>query len=137
MQFRKLAVAIGICALSSPVWAQSVGIGGTATGVNETAGNSSAGVKAQGSGSADINSNRPSSPNRATGTDRADQRRTDRATGTTGTTTGNAVGGTAGAGAGVNTGAGGLGVGVGAGAAAGTSPGGSTGGNPGNASGTQ
>ena len=79
MQFRKLAVAIGICALSSPVWAQSAGIGGsatgsaaanTATGVNETAGNSSAGVKAQGSGSADINSNRPSSPNRATGTDR-------------------------------------------------------------------
>jgi hypothetical protein len=164
MQLRKLAMVLGICALSTPVWAQvsssasgsaSTTIG--ATGVNETAGQSSAGVKAQGSGSADVNANRPGMPDRATGMDRADQRRADRSrehkrsharsgsrrdrTADTiptrpypGTRDANGsllggIGATTGAGVGV----GGVGANVGAGASAG----GSTHGNPGDATGTK
>jgi hypothetical protein len=160
MQLRTLATILGICALSAPAFAQvSSGASGSAsttigaTGVNETAGQSSAGVKAQGSGSAEINANRPGMPDRATGMDRADQRRADRAkerhrsharrdrTADTIPTrpypggrdaNGSLIGGIgATTGAGVGVGVGGLGVGVGANA------GGSVHGNPGDATGTK
>lgn len=169
MQLRKIAVILGVCALSTPVFAQvsssangsaSATIG--ATGVNETAGQSSPGVKALGSGSADINANRGGE---TTGMDRADQRRSarsadrtrsrdharsgsrrDRTADTMQTrpwrgsrdANGSILGGmgaTTGAGAGVGVGVGGLGVGVGAGA--GANAGGSVHGNPGDATGTR
>ena len=82
MKLRQLEVVIAALGLSAPALAQtSAGSGATtganigATGVNETAGQSKAGVKAQGSGSAELNANRPGSDTRATGTDRADQKK--------------------------------------------------------------
>ena len=88
MQLRKCAILIAALGLSAPVFAQS-NISGSAAGganigatsTNETAGASNAGVQGQGGGSADLNANRPGTLKRATGQDRADQRRSDRATG--------------------------------------------------------
>ena len=73
MKIRQCAIVIAMLGLATPVFAQS-SVGGTAagaadigaSGVNESAGPSSAGVKAQGSGSAELNANRPGSPDRAT-----------------------------------------------------------------------
>jgi len=84
-QLRKCAVVIAVLGLSAPAFAQTAGTGTSvganigATGTNETAGTSSPGVKAQGSGSADLNTNRPSSPDRATGQERAEKRKSDSA----------------------------------------------------------
>lgn len=140
MQVRKYAIIVAIAGLSVPVFAASTNLGGAVTGgasvgasgTNETAGASSAGVSGQGSGSADLNTVRPSLPNRADQQRRTDRARdrssnagssmdatTDGAAGATGSTGGAGVG--VGTGIGVGVGAGGLGVGVGADANVGAS----------------
>ena len=100
MQFHKSLVFAGIIALSAPVFAQSSTTNGTpgasigATGTNETAGSNNAGVKAQGSGSSEINTNRPGTANRATGEARADQRKSGAKDHTGSTSAGAAIGAT-------------------------------------------
>ena len=142
MKFRHCVVLIAALGMSAPVFAQSSSVRGTATGssnigasgTNETAGSSAAGVKAQGSGSADLNMNRPGATNRATGQDRADQRRSNRAMERSNTThdgaitggTGATGGANAGAGVGVGVGLGGAGVGIDAGVGAGAGAGAGT-----------
>ena len=86
MQLRKCAILIAALGLSAPVLAQSNISGRAATGANigatstnETGGTSRAGVQAQGSGSADLDADRPGTYNRAMEQDRANQRRSERA----------------------------------------------------------
>lgn len=85
MKLRKYAVVVAMLGLSAPVLAQSSGSGWPhmssnmgPTSANETAGASVAGSIGQGGGSADVNTSRPRSHNRATRQERANQRQSDR-----------------------------------------------------------